>query len=86
MDVLFTFDIKNHHPDVSFHEPLAMENELWVLPNCTVSPHVSSLSGKYVDRALVIVEENLQKWLKGEWNLRNLIDPNDGYYLYALKL
>lgn len=65
--------------DVFETEPLAMENELWTLSNCTVSPHVSSLSGKYVDRALVIVEENLEKWLKGERNLRNLIDLADGY-------
>ena len=65
--------------DVFETEPLAVENELWVLPNCTVSPHVSSLSGKYVDRALVIVEENLEKWLKGERDLRNLIDLGNGY-------
>ena len=65
--------------DVFETEPLATENELWVLPNCTVSPHVSSLSGKYVDRALVIVEENLEKWLKGDRNLRNLIDLEVGY-------
>jgi len=37
------------------------------------------LSGKYVDRALVIVEENLEKWLKGERNLRNIINLEDGY-------
>ena len=65
--------------DVFETEPLAKDNELWVLPNCTVSPHVSSLSGKYVDRALVIVEENLEKWLKGERNLRNIINLEDGY-------
>ncbi|MEK5037201.1 D-2-hydroxyacid dehydrogenase [Sporosarcina sp. FSL K6-3457] len=65
--------------DVFETEPLAIENELWSLPNCTVSPHVSSLSGKYVDRALVIVEENLEKWLKGDRNLQNLIDLEDGY-------
>lgn len=65
--------------DVFETEPLATDNELWALPNCTVSPHVSSLSGNYVDRALVIVEENLEKWLKGERNLRNLINLEDGY-------
>ena len=56
--------------DVFETEPLPEENELWALPNCTVSPHVSSLSGKYVERALVIFEENLEKWLKGDTHLR----------------
>ncbi|WP_203249323.1 MULTISPECIES: D-2-hydroxyacid dehydrogenase [Sporosarcina] len=65
--------------DVFETEPLAQENELWSLSNCTVSPHVSSLSGKYVDRALVVIEENLEKWLSGERDLRNLIDLEDGY-------
>lgn len=65
--------------DVFETEPLATDNELWVLPNCTVSPHVSSLSGNYVDRALVIFEENLEKWLKDKRNLRNLINLEDGY-------
>ncbi len=65
--------------DVFETEPLAEENELWALPNCTVSPHVSSLSGNYVERALIIFEENLEKWLQGDRNLRNLIDLEKGY-------
>ena len=55
--------------DVFETEPLPVENEFWTLANCTVSPHVSSLSGKYVERALVIFDENLEKWLKGETDL-----------------
>ena len=51
--------------DVFEIEPLPIENELWTLENCTVSPHVSSLSGKYVERALVVFDDNLEKWLKG---------------------
>ncbi|MFJ7936641.1 D-2-hydroxyacid dehydrogenase [Sporosarcina sp. NPDC096371] len=65
--------------DVFETEPLPVENEFWTLPNCTVSPHVSSLSGKYVERALVIFEENLEKWLQGDRNLRNVIDLDNGY-------
>jgi phosphoglycerate dehydrogenase-like enzyme len=65
--------------DVFETEPLPPENELWTLSNCTVSPHVSSLSGNYVERALVIFDENLEKWLQGERNLINPIDLAKGY-------
>lgn len=72
-------EIRHAVLDVFETEPLPVENELWGLPNCTVSPHVSSLSGKYVERALVIFEENLEKWLRNERNLVNLIDLKIGY-------
>ena len=65
--------------DVFEVEPLPMESELWTLPNCTVSPHVSSKSGKYVERALVVFHENLEKWLKGDTDLNNLVDLKKGY-------
>ncbi|HJF34110.1 MAG TPA: D-2-hydroxyacid dehydrogenase [Sporosarcina psychrophila] len=72
-------EIRHAVLDVFETEPLPVDNELWTLPNCTVSPHVSSLSGKYVERALVIFEENLEKWLKGEQNLVNSINVELGY-------
>lgn len=72
-------EIRHAVLDVFETEPLPVENELWELPNCTVSPHVSSISGKYVERALVIFEENLEKWLRDERDLVNLINLKDGY-------
>ncbi|MBE1555848.1 D-2-hydroxyacid dehydrogenase [Sporosarcina limicola] len=65
--------------DVFETEPLPQENEFWTLPNCTVSPHVSSLSGKYVERALVIFESNLERWLQGVKALENIVDGGKGY-------
>ncbi|CAM3214278.1 D-2-hydroxyacid dehydrogenase [Filibacter tadaridae] len=65
--------------DVFQTEPLPVENELWTLPNCTVSPHVSSLSGKYVDRALILFEENLVKFQNGGADLVNRIELDKGY-------
>ncbi|MCG7336804.1 D-2-hydroxyacid dehydrogenase [Sporosarcina sp. ACRSM] len=65
--------------DVFETEPLPVENEFWTLPNCTVSPHVSSLSGKYVERSLIIFEKNLEKWLKGDHTFDNLVDLKKGY-------
>lgn len=65
--------------DVFQTEPLPVENELWTLKNCTVSPHVSGKSGKYIDRSLVIFKENLEKWLKAETDLVNVINTEIGY-------
>lgn len=65
--------------DVFEIEPLPAESELWSLSNVTISPHVSSHSGKYIERALEFFTENLDKWQKGDRNLTNLIDPEKGY-------
>ncbi|KAA0942164.1 D-2-hydroxyacid dehydrogenase [Sporosarcina sp. ANT_H38] len=72
-------EIRHAVLDVFETEPLSVDNELWSMSNCTVSPHVSSLSGKYVERALVIFEENLDKWQQGDMDLVNLIDMKLGY-------
>jgi phosphoglycerate dehydrogenase-like enzyme len=65
--------------DVFEKEPLSAESELWSLSNVTISPHVSSHSGKYIERALEFFTENLVKWQNGNTNLVNLIDPEKGY-------
>lgn len=65
--------------DVFEKEPLPAESELWDLSNVTISPHVSSHSGKYIERALEFFTENLEKWQTGDRKLTNLIDPEKGY-------
>ncbi|MFD1927852.1 D-2-hydroxyacid dehydrogenase [Sporosarcina siberiensis] len=65
--------------DVFEVEPLPLENELWTLENCVISPHVSGLSSKYVERALIIFEKNLELWIESNVNLENLINLFDGY-------
>lgn len=65
--------------DVFEVEPLPADHEFWTLENCTISPHVSSLSGKYVDRALDVFSNNLEKWLKDESELNNIINLETGY-------
>jgi len=79
VDALKRNEIRHAVLDVFETEPLPADNDLWLLANCTVSPHVSSLSGKYVERALTIFEQNLGKWQKGERDLLNLIDMELGY-------
>ncbi|AOV06848.1 D-2-hydroxyacid dehydrogenase [Sporosarcina ureilytica] len=70
-----------HHAvlDVFQTEPLPEDSEFWTLPNCTVSPHVSSKSWKYIERALIIFQENLEKFLKKEGNFCNVVNLKQGY-------
>ncbi|REB05326.1 D-2-hydroxyacid dehydrogenase [Sporosarcina sp. BI001-red] len=65
--------------DVFEHEPLPVESVLWELGNCTVSPHVSALSAKYVERALEIFKQNLQVWLTDDGEFKNVIETKRGY-------
>ncbi|WP_042478983.1 D-2-hydroxyacid dehydrogenase [Bacillus ndiopicus] len=65
--------------DVFEVEPLPKESLLWKLDNVTISPHFSSHSSRYVERALEIFEPSLKKWLDGERDLENKVDLLRGY-------
>ena len=65
--------------DVFEKEPLIEDHELWALTNCTVSPHVSSKSGKYIERSLVVFKQNLKTWLENDMEFINVINPESGY-------
>jgi len=65
--------------DVFQVEPLPVNSELWTLPNCTVSPHSSSFSSKYIERSLEIFHINLYKWLIGDEDMVNSINAGEGY-------
>ena len=79
VDALKEGEIGHAVLDVFEKEPLPAESEFWSLSNVTISPHVSSHSGKYIERALEYFTENLEKWQKGNTELVNLIDPEKGY-------
>lgn len=65
--------------DVFEIEPLPKESPLWSQDNVTISPHVSSHSDYYVERALEIFSRNLIKWEQGESDLENQVDLKLGY-------
>lgn len=65
--------------DVFEVEPLPTTSELWQLENAIISPHVSSHSSLYVERAMEIFSENLSKWENDDKNLRNKVDLEAGY-------
>ena len=69
VDALKNEEIGHAVLDVFEMEPLPAESELWSLSNVTISPHVSSHSGKYIERALEFFTENLEKWQNGNTDL-----------------
>ncbi|PIC64497.1 D-2-hydroxyacid dehydrogenase [Sporosarcina sp. P13] len=79
IDALQNNEIRHAVLDVFETEPLAESSPLWELPNCTVSPHMSSLSDQYIKRSLGIMETNLAKWLTGDEALVNKVDLSKGY-------
>ncbi|WP_301107670.1 D-2-hydroxyacid dehydrogenase [Sporosarcina sp.] len=79
IEALETNEIRHAVLDVFEEEPLPESSPLWSLSNCTVSPHMSSLSGQYITRSLDIMETNLDKWAADDRNLINLVDLDKGY-------
>ncbi|WP_153733536.1 D-2-hydroxyacid dehydrogenase [Sporosarcina obsidiansis] len=79
IDALESNEIRHAVLDVFETEPLSKESPLWELPNCTVSPHMSSLSNQYIKRSLGIMETNLDKWMTGDKKLVNQVDLIKGY-------
>lgn len=65
--------------DVFEDEPLPEDHPFWTMDNITVSPHISSQSSRYLERSMEIFKPNLEKWLKGEQDVTNKIDPLKGY-------
>ena len=64
--------------DVFQEEPLPADHPLWHLPNVFISPHISGVTPYYNDRAAMIFEENLRRYLAGE-PLFNVVDKRKGY-------
>jgi phosphoglycerate dehydrogenase-like enzyme len=64
--------------DVTSPEPLPKESELWGLENVAITPHVSAWNGRYFERALGVLAENLERDGRGE-ALVNVVDRKRGY-------
>ena len=64
--------------DVTDPEPLPADSELWDAPNCIVTPHISGLGAKYMDRSFQVLRVNLSKRAKGK-KLINVVNRKRGY-------
>lgn len=65
--------------DVFDQEPLPPSHPFWGEERITVTPHLSGVSAKYLERALAIFTNNLQCYLAENDSYLNKIDPNRGY-------
>ena len=79
LDALQADEIAYAVLDVFEQEPLPQDHPYWTMNNVVVSPHVSSHSGKYVERALDIFIPNLKKWLADQTVPANLVNMEKGY-------
>lgn len=64
--------------DVFQSEPLPPGHPFWRLDNVFISPHSSGLTPLYNERAALIFEENLRRYLAGQ-PLYNVVDKQQGY-------
>ena len=64
--------------DVTDPEPLPKDSPLWDAPNCIVTPHISGLGSAYLDRAIQVLEVNLDKRERGE-KMINVVNREKGY-------
>lgn len=64
--------------DVTDPEPLPKDSELWDMENVIVTPHISGAGSSYLQRALQILELNMERRAKGE-KLINFVRRERGY-------
>jgi D-2-hydroxyacid dehydrogenase (NADP+) len=59
--------------DVTVEEPLPPASPLWDLPNVLITPHTAGETRRYEDNVLAILEENLERFWRGETALKNQV-------------
>ncbi|MCB1554736.1 MAG: D-2-hydroxyacid dehydrogenase [Xanthomonadales bacterium] len=64
--------------DVTEPEPLPAGHPLWSLANVVITPHVAATSDAQTERYLLLVTENLRRYVAGE-PLLNVVDIARGY-------
>lgn len=64
--------------DVTDPEPLTKGHELWTLPNVIITPHISYMTDRGFERNLLVITENLRRYINGE-RMLNVVDIDRGY-------
>jgi phosphoglycerate dehydrogenase-like enzyme len=52
--------------DVFAKEPLAKDSPFWAMDNVLITPHVGGFNDEYARQALVVVNENIRRFLAGD--------------------
>lgn len=78
IDALETGKIRGAALDVTDPEPLPQDHPLWRAPNVFITPHVSWATPYYWDRALQLIETNLERMYEGK-PLINVMNRIENY-------
>jgi phosphoglycerate dehydrogenase-like enzyme len=65
--------------DVFEREPLEPGHPFWNLENITLTPHISSITNKYMPRSFEIFMHNLHIYINKETQYKNFVDLHRGY-------
>lgn len=72
-------EIAHAYLDVFEKEPLPQGHPFWKMDNVTVTPHISSITKKYLPRSFEIFEQNLHTYIKKGNQYINEINLKRGY-------
>lgn len=72
-------DIAHAVLDVFEEEPLPSDHPFWTEERITITPHLSAKSPRNTERVLDVFKQNLDKFVKGDVELINLVDIMRGY-------
>jgi phosphoglycerate dehydrogenase-like enzyme len=64
--------------DVTDPEPLPPDHPLWSMPRVVITPHVAARSTETYQRIILLVSENLRRYVAGE-PLLSVVDVKRGY-------
>ncbi len=78
IDALKTGQIRGAALDVVTQEPLSPESDLWQLDNVLLSPHCADHVETWLDDAMQLFVENLERYIAGD-DLLNVVDKTKGY-------
>jgi phosphoglycerate dehydrogenase-like enzyme len=78
VDALGSGRIRGAALDVFDEEPLPPDHPLWRLPNVLLSPHCADHVPGWIEEAMHLFLENLERFRRGQ-TLRNLVDKDRGY-------
>jgi phosphoglycerate dehydrogenase-like enzyme len=78
-EALTTGEISHAVLDVFEEEPLLEDHPFWRMENVTITPHISSISQRYLPRAFEIFKHNLHSYTNNRENYLNVIDVMRGY-------
>ena len=79
IDALQAKTIRAMVSDVYEKEPLPEDSPLWKLDNVILTPHIAGVSPKYLQRAMKIIEHNIQIYTSQTGEMMNLVNLTKGY-------